>query len=152
MEIIWEQKYTRGSTFKCDSWLSWRRVQSLQAPNRVRTFFPNLEVFEWTYICITTISAASLNFIKLVILDLTGDKIRSIDCNFFDNLLVIEIILVSGNKLLFVGQNIVIRRPHITYADFTNNPCMTGYSPTQSTSLYFSKPFLNTNFNRLKEV
>lgn len=94
-------------------------------PSGIESFFPNLEVFEWTFGNISTIDSNTFTpWPNLLRIDLGWNKIVSLDGNLFQYTRKLQLIFLNLNSLEHVGHDLLTFLTDLTWVSFSSNPCI----------------------------
>lgn len=95
-----------------------------EIPRGIENFFPNLGFFIWMNSNLATVSAEILKYPKLRKLNLSGNKLQSLDGNLLQNSIRLQTIYFHGNLIQNVGHGFIDQHLELTVAWFSANKCI----------------------------
>lgn len=105
-------------------------------PGGLTDHFPHLEVVRITSSNMRLLLKEDMaNLEKLIYLDLVGNKIEKLESDTFENTPNMIEVLLSNNRLQFIGANLLEPLKNLQFIHFGGNVCVTGQSKHSSEQL-----------------
>lgn len=105
-------------------------------PGGLTEYFTNLEVVRITSCNMRLVLKDDMaNLERLIYLDLVGNKIEKLESDTFANTPNLNEVLLSNNRLQFIGANLLEPLKKLYYIHFGGNVCITGQSKHSSEQL-----------------
>lgn len=131
--------HSQGRTNKDVQGLSvWNQVSYFQIPRNIESFFPNLVGLAFWSGIFTSITADDLKpFPSLKLLDLSHNKLVTLDGDLFKHTPKIQAIYFFDNLITDVGNDLLTGLTDLKAVDFEDNTCISfqAYSPAAIESL-----------------
>lgn len=100
-------------------------------PKGIENFFANLEVFRWVNGSISTIDSTTFKpFPNLFYINLSFNKLVSLDGDLFQHTRKLERIDFNNNLIKHVGRDLLTGLTNLTVAFFFSNPCINAGTDT----------------------